>query len=132
MKSSLVDETSLDREVELRRVKRGSSAEERCGINLGGPSNKTVEEIVYKRDRPNGGTRKLIIDEEGSVSLTGNDPVRELLEGEEDINYDTKYSRVESSLEQFSDLSSYAEQANYDELDELLLAVEDKADLSYE
>lgn len=132
MKNSLVDGTSLDRSVELRQVKTSSSVEERCGINLGSPTNRRVNQIVYERDMPNGGTRKLTIDEKGFVSLTGSDPILELLEGEGDISYDTNYDRVESSLEHVSDLSNYVEQASYDELDEFLLAVEDEADLNYE
>lgn len=132
MESSLVDGTSLNREVKLRKVKKTSSAEERCAINLGRSTTRTVKQLVYKRDISNGGTRTLTVDEEGHISLMGNEPVYELLEEDGDINHNTRYGSVEGSLEYFQDLSSYVDEGNYEELDEFLVAVEDEANLNFE
>lgn len=126
MDESLLEEGSVERSTELKSFRKELSAEEISRSCLyDGWTSHTVEVLEYSRDMPDGGTRKLVIREDGMVKLLGKDLVLEMLDATEDgcVSYSTSYDAVDQDLRYFPNLSAYHNQ-NYDELDEFIGALE--------
>lgn len=83
-----------------------------------------LKSLTYRKESPNGGSRELIIMENGDVHLTVRDPVMDMLEGEKEFSVSSTLSELGRELEHHPVLEAYNSEEGYDELDELIDSME--------
>jgi len=111
----------------VKTVTKEDPAAARCGVELLDDSSKQVKLLIYEESTAAGGTRKLLLDEEGDITLSGYEESLRILDQDQNIEYSTNIERLDYELEsiRLDNLGSApASEHVFQELGELLYWVE--------